>query len=107
MNIHVRFVPKDAERGPIADAFIEFGSGCGIFEGMEINGCAIWKGERGLFATLPSRDYPSKTGERKRWDFIRLQSGPEWTDHDKWKLKNWLVAEYKKTLKASSEDIPF
>ena len=109
MTITARFVPKQSAsgRGPVADAFIEFHGDSGPFAGMEINGFAIWSGEKGIFATGPSRDYQNSAGERKKWDFVRLRSDANLPDNQKWALKNWLVDQYKKTLSATSEEVPF
>ena len=97
MPITVRFKERTGN-GPIADAVIEFhGPEYGPFSGQEINGFAVWAGKEGKpYATVPSREYSGKDGERKRWEFVRLQSDPNLVDSQKWAVKNFIVAEWEK-----------
>ena len=90
--MHVQFT-KRTGKGPIADASIRFEAG--PLQGFELGGCAIWHGEKGLFATVPTREWESNTG-KKRFDLLRKVDSPENGDISKWAAKNWLVDEYKK-----------
>ena len=106
VNIHVRFVPKDAERGPIADTFIEFGSGCSIFEAWRSTAAPSGRSERA--SSQPSRAVTTRARpENGRMGLHPSPVRPRVDRSRQMEVENWLVAEYKKTLKASSGDIPF
>jgi DNA-binding cell septation regulator SpoVG len=80
-----------------------------IFHGLKLTGFSIWKGDKGLFVSLPAREYDSKDG-KKYWDFLS-NADP----HDKkstWKLKDHILSEYKKFVgepeeEPEEEEVPF
>jgi hypothetical protein len=94
MTITCRFTPKD--KGPVAEAAIEFHEDCGPLAGFEINSIAIWrkKDGPGYYASFPSRQYQDKTGAKKYHTYITLRRDPAIPDSQKWALGNWVVSQY-------------
>ena len=96
MTITCRFTAKD--KGPVAEAAIEFHEDCGPLAGFE-----IWPnkdGKDGFNATLPSRQYTDKTGAKKYHSYVQLRRDPGIPDSQKWALGNWVCRQYEISIGA-------
>ena len=111
MRLEAIFTKRTQGRGPVADASIYFGTDAGPLTVFEITGCAIWQGDKGLYASVPSREY-EQGGVKKRFDYIQRRKTPQNDDINVYQLKNWLVDEYKRQNGAQAdgdagEDVPW
>jgi len=107
MTITCRFTAKD--KGPVAEAAIEFHEDCGPLAGFEINSIAIWPkkdGKPGFNATFPSRQYTDKAGAKKYHSYVQLRRDPAIPDSQKWALGNWVCGQYEISIGAA-EEAPF
>jgi len=98
MTITVRFTPK--EKGPVAEAAIEFHEDCGPLAGFEINSIAIWrkKDGPGFNCTFPARTWDDKTGKKQYANYVRLRQDPAIPDSQKWALPNWIIEKYEEFI---------
>lgn len=97
MNWTVKFWPsKGGPKNKLAEAELHCGDPDSPFQGLKVVGFTVWKGERGLFATFPSRAYGAG-GERRYFDYVRSQDpgGSEAGKAALNRLKKWLVSEYR------------
>ena len=94
MTITCRFTKKD--KGPLAEAAIEFHEDCGPLAGFEINSIAIWKKKDGpgFSVTFPARTWEDRTGKKQYANYVRLRQDAEIPDSQKWALCNWIIKQY-------------
>ena len=98
MTITVRFTPK--EKGPVAEAAIEFHEDCGPLAGFEINSIAIWRKREGsgYNVTFPARTWKDKTGKTQYSNYVRLRQDPGIPDSQKWALGNFIIQKYEEHI---------
>lgn len=79
----------------LAEAEVFFDSG-GLFEGLKLNGFAVWSGDdRGPYVTVPSRAFGSGE-ERTYWYYVR-SAEPATSPEGKravYKMKDKILAAY-------------
>jgi len=116
--MRVEFTEKT--RGPkniLAEAEVFFDAD-GPFHGLKLSGFTVWRGEKGLFVTFPSREYQDKAGKRQFFDFLRPADTHEEGKRATWRLKDWILEQWKAqgagtsqepepAFQAFDEDVPF
>ena len=101
MNIFATF-EKPTRGTAVAEVKLHFQDG--PLTGYSLEGFSIRTSKEGkIFATMPSRNYTTQSGEKKYWDLVRFEGQGD----GKWTLSNWIVSEYQKTQGADSDNTPF
>jgi len=93
---------KSGGKGPVADAEIIFEQEDGPFAGLKLVGFAIWRREKGMFVTFPSKPFmesntATSSGKQKYFDFLRSSTKDDM--ETVYRFKDWLLAEYKESRK--------
>lgn len=98
MTITCRFTKKD--KGPLAEAAIEFHEDCGPLSGFEINGIAIWSKKEGpgYSVTFPARTWEDKSGKKQYANYVRLRQDPTIPESQRWALVDWIVTRYEEHI---------
>lgn len=91
----VEFSLPRSGRGPLAEVVLKFTDDEGPLLGdLELHGMTVWaKNDGGKFIKLPGREYQTRDGQKKAFDFLRFGN----TDKGRAKmdrLKGLILAEY-------------
>lgn len=96
--MRVQFIKRDG--GPeklVCEAEIVFGKG--EFLGMKLVGFALWRGsDEAVYVTFPARAF-GYDAERRYFDLLRSVEGDGATVR---RVKEWILAEYRKTTSAAA-----
>ena len=96
--MHLMFTPPRGPSAPpnlLAEAEVRFNPDT-PFQGMKLAGFSVWRGDRGVYVTFPSRAFGAGS-ERKYFDYLRTldAASSEAARSAITRVKRWIADEYK------------